>query len=49
MTSVVAVITDAFVTGLAQRAPEAEELRRLPAVTVAELDESGLTALRGAL
>lgn len=45
MTSVVAGITDAFVTPLAQRAQEAGELWRLPAATVAELDGSGFTAL----
>lgn len=38
-------ITDAFVDRLAQRAPEAEELRRLPAETVAELIQSGFTEL----
>jgi 3-hydroxy-9,10-secoandrosta-1,3,5(10)-triene-9,17-dione monooxygenase len=45
MTAVAAGITDAFVTRLAQRAQEAEELRRLPAATVAELNESGFTEL----
>lgn len=38
-------ITDAFVSRLAQRAQEAEELRRLPAETVAELTASGFTEL----
>lgn len=34
-------VTDAFVERLGQRAQQAEELRRLPAATVAELIESG--------
>ena len=38
-------ISDAFVERLAQRAQEAEELRRLPAATVAELKESGFVDL----
>ncbi|MGB8504338.1 acyl-CoA dehydrogenase family protein [Mycobacterium sp.] len=38
-------ISDAFVERLAQRAQEAEELRRLPAPTVAELKESGFIDL----
>lgn len=38
-------ITDAFISRLAQRAQEAEELRRLPADTVAELKASGFTEL----
>ncbi len=38
-------ISDAFVERLAQRAQEAEELRRLPAATVAELKESGFIDL----
>ena len=38
-------ISDAFVERLAQRAQEAEELRRLPAATVAELKESGFVEL----
>lgn len=38
-------ISDAFVSQLAQRAQEAEELRRLPAATVAELKESGFIDL----
>jgi len=38
-------ISDAFVSRLAQRAQEAEELRRLPADTVAEITESGFTEL----
>ena len=45
MTAVAAGITDAFVKRVAQRAQEAEELRRLPAATVAELSESGFTDL----
>jgi alkylation response protein AidB-like acyl-CoA dehydrogenase len=45
MTAVAAGITDAFVERVAQRAQEAEELRRLPAATVAELSESGFTDL----
>jgi alkylation response protein AidB-like acyl-CoA dehydrogenase len=45
MTVVAAGITDAFVQRLAQRAQEAEELRRLPAATVAELRESGFAEL----
>ncbi|MDH6196592.1 3-hydroxy-9,10-secoandrosta-1,3,5(10)-triene-9,17-dione monooxygenase [Mycobacterium frederiksbergense] len=39
------VITPEFVARLAERASEAEELRRLPASTVAELHESGFTEL----
>lgn len=35
-------ITEAFVDRLAQRAPQAEELRRLPATTVTELTEAKL-------
>ena len=42
MTAIAAGITDDFVDRLKQRAPEAEELRRLPADTVKELQESGL-------
>lgn len=38
-------ITDAFVGRLADRAREAEELRRLPEATVADLTASGLTEL----
>lgn len=38
-------ITDTWVKGLAHRAQEAEEMRRLPAATVAELIESGFTEL----
>ncbi|WP_420109338.1 acyl-CoA dehydrogenase family protein [Mycolicibacter arupensis] len=38
-------ITEEFTTRLAQRAAEAEELRRLPADTVAEFRESGLAGL----
>ena len=38
-------ISDSFVERLAQRAQEAEELRRLPAATVAELKESGFIDL----
>ena len=38
-------ITDAFVGRLAERAREAEELRRLPEATVADLKASGLTEL----
>ena len=38
-------ITDAFVDRLAKRAQEAEELRRLPADTVAEIIASGFTEL----
>ena len=38
-------ISDAFVERLAQRAQEAEELRRLPAATVAEFKESGFIDL----
>ena len=38
-------ITDAFVERLAKRAQEAEDLRRLPADTVAELTASGFTEL----
>jgi alkylation response protein AidB-like acyl-CoA dehydrogenase len=45
MTAVAAGITDAFVDRLAHRAQEAEELRRLPADTVAELSESGFIDL----
>jgi hypothetical protein len=46
MTAVVAGIADAFETRLARRALEPEELRRLPAATVAELNESGLITSR---
>jgi len=42
MTAIATGITDAFVHRLAERAQEAEELRRLPEATVAELHESGL-------
>jgi 3-hydroxy-9,10-secoandrosta-1,3,5(10)-triene-9,17-dione monooxygenase len=45
MTVVAAGITDAFVQQLAERAQQAEELRQLPAATVTELHESGLTDL----
>jgi 3-hydroxy-9,10-secoandrosta-1,3,5(10)-triene-9,17-dione monooxygenase len=45
MTVVAAGITDAFVQRLAERAQQAEELRQLPAATVTELHESGLTDL----
>ncbi len=45
MTAVAEGVTDAFVHRLAHRAQEAEELRRLPADTVAELSESGFTEL----
>jgi hypothetical protein len=45
MMAVLTGITDGCVTRLTQCAPKAEELRRLPAATVAELDESGFTAL----
>ena len=45
MTVAAAGITDAFVDRLADRAQEAEELRRLPADTVAELRESGFADL----
>lgn len=38
-------ITDDFIDRLAQRAREAEELRRLPELTVKELAETGLTEL----
>ncbi len=38
-------ITDEFVAALAQRAAEAEELRRLPEATVADLTASGFTDL----
>ncbi|MGH3583381.1 MAG: acyl-CoA dehydrogenase family protein [Mycobacterium sp.] len=38
-------ITDAFVTALADRAPEAETLRRLPDATVEDLVSSGFTDL----
>ncbi len=38
-------ITDDFVARLAQRAREAETLRRLPAATVSDLAESGFTEL----
>ena len=38
-------ITDEFVGRLAERAREAEELRRLPAATVADLTASGFTDL----
>ena len=38
-------ITDDFVTRLAQRAAEAEELRRLPAATIDDFRESGLARL----
>lgn len=40
-----AAITDEFTSRLAQRAAEAEELRRLPADTVTEFRESGLAGL----
>lgn len=39
------VITDDFIDRLAQRAQEAEDLRRLPDQTVKELAETGLTEL----
>jgi alkylation response protein AidB-like acyl-CoA dehydrogenase len=42
MTAIAAGITDDFVDRLTQRAQEAEELRRLPADSVKELQESGL-------
>jgi alkylation response protein AidB-like acyl-CoA dehydrogenase len=42
MTATAAGITDEFVDRLRQRAQEAEQLRRLPANTVKELQESGL-------
>ncbi|OBI92841.1 acyl-CoA dehydrogenase family protein [Mycobacterium asiaticum] len=42
MTVATAVVPDALVERLRQRARRAEELRRLPAETMAELDESGL-------
>ncbi|WP_319457427.1 MULTISPECIES: acyl-CoA dehydrogenase family protein [unclassified Mycobacterium] len=38
-------ISDQFVTGLAERAREAEDVRRLPDATVAELAASGFTEL----
>lgn len=38
-------ITDDFVTRLAQRAAEAEELRRLPAATIDDFRDSGLARL----
>ncbi len=38
-------ISDQFVSGLAERASEAEQLRRLPDATVAELAVSGFTEL----
>ncbi|CAN3131717.1 hypothetical protein ACNUDN_05541 [Mycobacterium sp. smrl_JER01] len=38
-------ITDEFVTRLAQRAAEAERLRRLPAETIREFKDSGLPNL----
>lgn len=38
-------ITDEFVARLAQRAKEAERLRRLPAETVAELRDTGIPSL----
>lgn len=39
------LVTDEFVSALAQRAPEAEELRRLPEATIADLTASGFTDL----
>jgi 3-hydroxy-9,10-secoandrosta-1,3,5(10)-triene-9,17-dione monooxygenase len=45
MTAVAAGITDAFVARLADRAQEAEQLRRLPPATVAEFCESGFAEL----
>ncbi|MGO9509278.1 MAG: hypothetical protein ACLPXZ_18780, partial [Mycobacterium sp.] len=45
VTAVVAGIADAFVIRLPQRAQKAEELRGLPAATVAELNQSGFIAL----
>jgi alkylation response protein AidB-like acyl-CoA dehydrogenase len=39
------VITDEFVARLAERVAEAEQLRRLPDATVAELTETGFTEL----
>ena len=38
-------ITDAFVGRLAERAREAEDLRRLPEATLADLRATGLTEL----
>jgi 3-hydroxy-9,10-secoandrosta-1,3,5(10)-triene-9,17-dione monooxygenase len=38
-------ITDAFVDRLAERARDAEDLRRLPEATIADLEASGLTEL----
>ncbi len=40
-----ALVTDEFVAALAQRAAEAEELRRMPDATVADLTASGFTDL----
>lgn len=39
------VVTEEFISRLAQRAAEAEELRRLPAATVEDFHESGLARL----
>ncbi|OPE50887.1 acyl-CoA dehydrogenase family protein, partial [Mycolicibacterium diernhoferi] len=39
------LVTDEFVAALAQRAAEAEELRRMPEATVADLTSSGFTDL----
>jgi 3-hydroxy-9,10-secoandrosta-1,3,5(10)-triene-9,17-dione monooxygenase len=39
------VVTEEFVNRLAERAPEAETLRRLPDATIADLTASGLTEL----
>jgi 3-hydroxy-9,10-secoandrosta-1,3,5(10)-triene-9,17-dione monooxygenase len=38
-------ITDAFVSALAERAPAAEDLRRLPDATIADLAASGFTEI----
>lgn len=45
MTAVAPGSTDALISRLADRAQEAEALRRLPAATVSELSESGFTDL----
>ncbi|QUR68092.1 acyl-CoA dehydrogenase family protein [Mycobacterium spongiae] len=45
MTTFTVGITEALIERLADRAQEAEDLRRLPAATVADLTESGFTEL----
>lgn len=45
MATASAVLTEAFIDRLAERAAEAEELRRLPAATIADYRDSGLASL----